>query len=151
MILLVRTLNEMLLPLGQAAQVPPLGLGLGTRTTAGAQWMAYGAQRGVAIGSPDFGMGAIEREGDWSRHLLESGTVMGLALIASRVAATLWLACLAVGAARRGASLPLLLVGLVGPLWLKGTLSQPTCLGFLVLGTGLLLTACRRARLESQG
>jgi len=142
MILLVRTLNEMLLPLSEAAQVPPLGLGLGTRTTAGAQWLAYGSQRGVLIGSPDFRMGSIEREGDWARLLLESGTVMGLALIASRVAATLWLFWLALRAARRGASLPLLLFGLIGPLWLKGTLSQPTSLGFLVLGTGLLLTAC---------
>lgn len=143
MILVVRTLNEMLLPLGQAAQVPPLGLGLGTRTTAGAQWMAYGSQPGVLIVSPDFRIGSILRESEWARHLLECGTVMGLALIAARVAGTLWLFWLALRAAQQGASLPLLLFGLVGPLWLKGTLSQPTSLGFLVMGTGLLLTACK--------
>ena len=53
-----------------------------------------------------------------------------------------WLSVLAWRQARRGNTLPLLMVSFALPLVFMGQTSQPTALGFIVLGAGLTLAAC---------
>ena len=53
-----------------------------------------------------------------------------------------WLSVLAWRQARRGNTLPLLLLSFASPLVSMGQTSQPTALGFIVLGAGLTLAAC---------
>jgi hypothetical protein len=50
--------------------------------------------------------------------------------------------------ARRGNAFPLIMGGYAVVLVLMGSTAQPTALGFLVLGAGLMLAACNPTKAE---
>ena len=87
-------------------------------------------------------------EDAWGSVLGELGPILGLAFIALRVCLALWLLRLGIRQARSGNTLPLILGGYALANVLLGQTSQPTALGFLVVGAGLMLAACNPTRQE---
>ncbi|WP_218081021.1 hypothetical protein [Anthocerotibacter panamensis] len=123
-----RVLDGYLGPFNTITQIPPLGIGLGMGTNAGAA---------ILTGKAAF----LLAEGEWGRILFESGPILGLSFILLRIALTVWLAWQSFRAAHRENILPLLLFGACALSLLNGQLGPPTILGFVVLGAGLCLSA----------
>jgi hypothetical protein len=110
------------------SKAPLFGYGLGVGTNAGAKFL---------IGRSVF----LLSEGEWSRILLESGPLLGIAYLAWRTALVGRIGWLAVKSVRHGNLLPLLLFSASFLPLLSGQLGQPTILGFAVFVTGLTLAA----------
>jgi hypothetical protein len=111
-----------------AFDAPVLGHGIGLGTNVGA--MRTSGRRIFLIG-----------ENAWGACIAELGPVLGLLYIGLRVAMTVWLVRLAWRQAVRGNAAPLILGGSALPTVFFGITSQPTSLGFIVVGTGLMLAA----------
>lgn len=109
-------------------ETPVLGYGLGYGTNAGAQWVT---------GS----LGFLLAEGEWSRLVLESGPILGLATLILRVCYTLAVFFHARRSVLAGEVLPMLLFGACVLLLFSGQFGQGTTMGFAVLGGGLVLAA----------
>jgi hypothetical protein len=107
---------------------PLFGYGLGVGTNAGAKFL---------IGRSVF----LLSEGEWSRILLESGPLLGIAYLAWRTALVGRIGWLTLKSVRRGNLLPLLLFSASFLPLLSGQLGQPTILGFAVFVSGLTLAA----------
>jgi hypothetical protein len=125
--------------LGALANVfdaPLLGHGIGLGTNVGA--MRAGGGRAFLIA-----------EGAWPATIGELGPILGLILLSVRVVLSIVLLRKAWGQARFGNSLPLILGGFALLGVVMGGTAQPTSLGFLVLGAGLMLASCNTARPES--
>ncbi|MDQ2867332.1 MAG: hypothetical protein M3R59_02815 [Verrucomicrobiota bacterium] len=112
--------------------IPFLGYGLGLGTNAGAQ---------ALVGRAAF----LLAEGEWSRVLLESGPVLGLAFLLWRVALTIRIGTACFRALNVPDILPLLLFSVGFILMLTGQFGQPTSLGFAVVVNGLCLAAASSA------
>lgn len=110
-----------------------VGIGLGTN---------IGAVR--ASGERSF----LVAEGAWASTVGELGPILGFLLIALRVVFGFSLLLLAILRAQKGNILPLVLGGSVLPMVFLGGTAQPTALGFLVFGSGLLLAACNSPKEE---
>jgi hypothetical protein len=110
------------------SRAPAFGYGLGVGTNAGAKFL---------IGRSAF----LLTEGEWSRILLESGPILGLAYIAWRCALVARVGWLCIKSVRVGNLLPILLFSAGFLPMLSGQLGQPTILGFAVLVIGLALAA----------
>lgn len=82
-------------------------------------------------------------ENEWTRHILESGPLLGGAFIVYRVALTAWMGGVAVRHAARHDPLPVLLLGTFFLTLINGIIGQPTVLGFLIFGGGLCLASMR--------
>ena len=119
-----------------ASVAPLLGCGLGIGTNAGA---------GILTGSRTF----LLAEGEWARAVMESGPFLGFAFIGLRIALLIYLCRCALGALNRGTILPTLLLGVVGIDLLTGQFSQPTAMGFIILGSGLCIAASRQVETET--
>jgi len=134
--LIDRVLGEFTEALGNLDKFPLSGYGLGLGTAGGAR---------LLIGRGTF----LLSENEWTRILLESGPILGLAFLAWRTAFTFRLLWLSVTALKRNLVLPILLFssGFVG--LLNGQLGQPTTLGFAVVLGGLCLAATRGEEGES--
>lgn len=129
-----RTLDDLTAGLYLAmGDISLTGEGLGMGTNVAAQFMTGELQFMLA-------------EGEWARLVLEMGPVLGLALIAIRVAIVLFMLRLSIGAIQRENHLPILLFGACFLLVLNGQWGQSTTLGFATLGAGLTLAATRRPR-----
>lgn len=109
-------------------EAPFLGFGLGVGTNGGARFLT---------GQNIF----LLSEGEWSRLILESGPMLGIAFIIWRCAFTFWIGRLCVGAVRAGHTLPLLLFSSGFMPLVTGQFGQPTVMGFVVLASGLVLVA----------
>jgi hypothetical protein len=110
------------------------GLGLGSH---------FGAER--VTGKRKFAIA----EGLWGSLLGELGPILGLIALAFRVTLAAWLAKLAWTCARRGNTLPLLMGSFAIPLVFMSPTGQPTWLGFIVIGAGLMLAGCRSQNEQS--
>jgi hypothetical protein len=108
--------------------VPIGGRGLGVGTSGGASFLT---------GEATF----LLAENEWSRILLESGPILGLAYIAWRAGLTIKLGIFSVDQVRRGNTLPLFLFSAGVFALLQGTFGQPTSLGFAVVFAGLAFAA----------
>jgi hypothetical protein len=126
-----RFLMEYLRPFLTISDAPFLGYGLGVGTNAGAAMLRGKVQFLLA-------------EGEWSRIMLESGPIFGLAFILLRVAMTANIGWRCLCRAAMGIYLPALLFGACGLNVMSGQLGQPTSLGFAVFGGGLCLAACNK-------
>jgi hypothetical protein len=109
-------------------KAPFFGYGLGVGTNAGAKFL---------IGRSVF----LLTEGEWSRILLETGPLLGIAYLAWRTALVARIGWLSLRSVRRGNLLPLLLFSASFLPLLSGQLGQPTILGFAVFVSGLVLAA----------
>jgi hypothetical protein len=109
-------------------KAPFLGYGLGIGTNAGAKFL---------VGRSMF----LLSESEWSRILLESGPVLGLAYLMWRCAIAARVGWLCLRSVRRGNMLPLLLFSSGVLPMISGQFGQPTILGFAVFATGLTLAA----------
>ena len=116
--------------LNEILDYPILGYGLGLGTH-------FGAQR--VTGKRKFAIA----EGLWGSLLGELGPILGLVGLAFRVGLAMWLAKLGWACSRRGNTLPLLLGTFAVPLMFMSPTGQPTWLGFVVLGAGLVLAGCK--------
>jgi len=112
-----------------AFDAPLLGHGIGLGTNVGA--MRASGKRRFLIG-----------EGAWPATIGELGPLLGLLLLGVRVAFGVWLLARAWTQAKLGNALPLVLGGFAVVLVVMGGTAQPTSLGFLVVGAGLMLAAC---------
>jgi hypothetical protein len=110
------------------SKAPLFGYGLGVGTNAGAKFL---------IGRSVF----LLSEGEWSRILLESGPLLGIAYLAWRTALVGRIGWLALKSVRRGNLLPLLLFSASFLPLVSGQLGQPTILGFAIFVSGLTLAA----------
>jgi hypothetical protein len=111
-------------------QSPFFGYGLGVGTNAGAK---------ILSGQTMF----LLTEGEWSRVVLESGPVLGLAYILWRFGLAAQMAWGCLKCLRLGNVLPLLLFSSGFMSLLNGQFGQPTILGFAVFTIGLTLAAMR--------
>ena len=102
-----------------------LGNGLGTATRAGS-----------ALGG---GMGGAEIS--WSRHVLESGLLLGGLFICWRIWLSKDILITCINAIKKGNYLAIFLFGASGPIILFAPYGQPTNLGFAAFGGGLCLAA----------
>ena len=109
---------------------PFFGVGLGVGTNVGAVLLSGKAQFLLA-------------EGEWSRNFLESGPFLGGAFVLYRLALAAWIGAASVRYVARRDPLPLLLFGSCFLLIINGNIGQPTGLGFMVLLSGLCLSAMR--------
>jgi len=109
-------------------KAPLLGYGLGVGTNAGAKFLT---------GRTTF----LLSEGEWTRILLESGPVLGLAYVLWRCGMVLRIGLLCARSVRLGNVLPLLLFSSCFLPLTNGQFGQPTVLGFAVFATGLALAA----------
>jgi len=108
---------------------PWLGAGLGMGTSVGA---------GLATGTRQF----LLAEGEWARVILESGPVLGLAVIALRIGIAVLLLRRALRALReRDDALPLLLLAAGMMDLVMGQWGQATVSGFAVFTAGLCLAS----------
>jgi hypothetical protein len=111
-------------------KAPFLGYGLGIGTNAGAN---------ILTGHSMF----LLTEGEWSRVVLESGPLLGLAYIFWRVALTARIGWECIKSLKLGNLLPLFIFSAAFLSMLNGQFGQPTILGFAVLGAGLALAATK--------
>jgi hypothetical protein len=109
-------------------RVPLGGYGLGVGTSGGASFLT---------GEASF----LLAENEWSRILLESGPILGLAFLIWRSALTFKLGYLAIRQIRAGNTLPIFLFSAGLFVVLQGPFGQPTSLGFAVVFAGLCLAA----------
>lgn len=123
-----RVLGGYVEPLRLLTTVPLGGFGLGVGTNGGAVFLT---------GEADF----LLSENEWSRILLESGPILGLAFLVWRCALVYKIGCFAIGQIRRGNTLPLFLFSACVFILLQGPFGQPTSLGFAVVLAGLCLAA----------
>ncbi len=127
----MRYLRDLIGPLMIVDRTPILGYGLGVGTNVGA---------GLLTGE----MGFLLSEGEWGRHIMETGPILGLAFIIYRTGLVVWMLRLSVQRARAGSILSLLLFGSIGLDVLRGQIGQATTLGFVALSSGLCLAALPR-------
>ncbi len=111
-------------------RAPPLGIGLGIGTNAGAQML--NRQREFLLG-----------EGEWQRVIMESGPILGAGYLVLRVGSFLMVLDAGISGYRRGLSLPLLLAGAASVDLVTGQFGQPTALGFAVFTAGLGIAAAQ--------
>jgi hypothetical protein len=109
-------------------RVPLGGYGLGVGTSGGASFLT---------GQASF----LLAENEWSRILLESGPILGLAFLIWRTAITFKIGYFAVRQIREGNTLPIFLFSAGLFVLLQGPFGQPTSLGFAVVFAGLCLAA----------
>lgn len=119
-------------------RVPLGGYGLGVGTSGGASFLT---------GEASF----LLAENEWSRILLESGPILGLAFLIWRTAVTLKLAWFSIGQVRMGNTLPVFLFMAGVFVVLQGPFGQPTSLGFAVVFAGLCLAARPPAPVAEDG
>ncbi|CAN5411756.1 hypothetical protein BH20VER3_BH20VER3_10170 [soil metagenome] len=109
-------------------RVPLGGYGLGVGTSGGASFLT---------GQASF----LLAENEWSRILLESGPILGLAFLIWRTAITFKLGWFSIRQIKAGNTLPIFLFMAGLFVVLQGPFGQPTSLGFAVVFAGLCLAA----------
>ena len=109
-------------------KAPFFGYGLGVGTNAGAKFLT---------GTQMF----LLSESEWARIFLESGPVLGLALVLCRLGIVFYVGRLCLISVKHGNVLPLLLFSSSFLPLISGQFGQPTVLGFSVFVTGLALAA----------
>ncbi|HEY1583100.1 MAG TPA: hypothetical protein VGF73_08380 [Chthoniobacterales bacterium] len=109
-------------------RVPLGGYGLGVGTSGGASFLT---------GQASF----LLAENEWSRILLESGPILGLAFLIWRCAITFKIGIFSIRQVRVGNTMPLFLFSAGLFVVLQGPFGQPTSLGFAVVFAGLCLAA----------
>ena len=122
-----------LLGLGMLPEVPLPGAGIGLGTNVGAK---------LATGERAF----LVAEGAWGGTIGELGPVLGVVLLLMRLALACTMTIAAVSQALKKNTLPLILCSSALPDMILGGTAQPTSLGFLVVGAGLVLAACNPTR-----
>jgi len=130
-----RVAGSTVLVLLSALDAPLLGSGIGLATNVGAMRVA---------GKRTF----LVAEGAWPSAIGELGPILGLTLIGVRLALAAFLALRAWKEAKRGNPLALTLGGYALSAVVMGDTAQPTALGFIVVGAGLMLAACSPTRAE---
>ncbi len=126
--LISRTFSGFVEPFHALDRIPVAGYGLGIGTNGAARFL---------VGRATF----LLAENEWSRILLESGPLLGLAFLLWRTILAFRIGYFAVRAVGQGHILPIFLFGTgVFPL-LNGSFGQPTSLGFAVVLNGLCLAA----------
>lgn len=131
--LVLRVLSDFVRPIGVAESVSWAGEGLGMGTIGGSA---------LLTGNRAFSSGG-ESESEWSRHVIESGPVLGYAFIFFRIYLLVYLFRIALKSGRLGNSLPLVLLGSIAYALLLGQLGQSTIAAFIVFTSGMVLAACR--------
>ncbi len=106
-----------------------LGQGLGTGTVAARSLVQ------ATDSQPEWA------ETEWSRVLLESGPILGLAYLILRASIVIAAYAQSLQAARGGNLLPIALFGAAGPTFLTGQFGQPTSQGGAAISMGLCLAA----------
>jgi hypothetical protein len=135
--LVERTIKSFTESLMVVNRVPLGGYGLGVGTSGGASFLTGQAAFLLA-------------ENEWSRVLLESGPVLGLAFLIWRSAVVIQLFRFAIREVRAGNTLPLLLFAAGVFVFLEGPFGQPTTLGFAVVLMGLAFAATPKDRVEPE-
>jgi hypothetical protein len=114
-------------------EVPLAGAGIGLGTNVGAK---------LSTGERAF----LIAEGAWGSMIGELGSLLGVLLLLWRTSLAMLMVAAAVVEAMRKNTLPLILGSSALPAMVLGGTAQPTALGFLVVGSGLMLAACNPAR-----
>ena len=117
-------------PFEYMLDMPLFGYGLGVGTNVGAK---------LLTGQTDF----VLAEDEWERVMCESGAILGLAYVLTRLLMALQLGAMAARACRIGHFLPLLLFGACAVPIFAGQFGQSTTLGFACFAGGLCLAAMR--------
>lgn len=128
---LMRVLKGFIEPFLELERAKFLGAGLG---------MGTNAAGGLLTGQRSFG---LNTENEWSRHILESGMILGGAFIIWRLALLFQLLRVSLTALKALNPLPMLLFASSFLLLLWGPIGIPMTLGFVVMGAGMTLAAAK--------
>jgi hypothetical protein len=134
--LLGRTFSGFTEPFYALNRIPLVGYGLGVGTNGAARFL---------VGRATF----LLAENEWSRVLLESGPVLGLAFLLWRTILACRIGYLSMRAISHGQILPIFLFGTGFFPLLNGSFGQPTIMGFAVVLNGLCLAAMNSSETES--
>jgi len=104
-------------------------------------WIGYGLGIGTNAGATLATGHSTTVEGEWARIVMESGPLLGCALILWRVWLLGYLLRESLKLCLNGHVLPLLLCAAAAQLLLIGQWGRPTTLGFCIFSTGLCLTS----------
>jgi hypothetical protein len=115
-----------------ANQSPLFGQGIGMGTNVGAMRLK---------GAMEF----LVAESEWGLIMGELGVFLGGLYISFRVFIAIYLLILAFKNAFKGDTLPLILSAFVFPSLILGQTFQPTSLGFIIFGAGLMYASCNSA------
>ena len=107
-----------------------------------AGWLGNGIGSGTRAGAA-LGRG-VGYELDWSRHIYENGSILGVLFVFIRFWIIRDLLHVCISAIKRNSYLAILLWGAAAPVILFGILGQPTNLGFAAFGGGLCLAAAKK-------
>ena len=130
-----RMLSGFTEPLQILNKAPFWGYGLGVGTNGGARFLT---------GRSAF----LLTENEWSRIILESGPILGLAFLFWRTALAFYIGYLVLKQLMLGRTLPIFLFGAGFFALLNGSFGQPTSLGFAVVLNGLCLAAMNGPKTE---
>lgn len=109
-------------------QVPFWGVGMGLGTNVASQ---------LLYGKSSF----LVAEDEWGRIIGESGIVLGILIIAIRLTLAFKFIRLSVSNLRINNTLPCMVLSFCFPLLIQGQWSQPTALGFAIVGAGLFIAS----------
>ncbi|WP_218145393.1 hypothetical protein [Parapedobacter koreensis] len=118
-------------------QTPLFGYGLGLGTNVGSQ---------ISTGGLTF----VISEGEWGRLIGEMGFFLGMIIIIARILLVIKLGSKSYQRLANNDILPWLLFSFALLLVLQGQWSQPTSLGFVVFGGGLIIASFRTNKLETE-
>lgn len=130
-ILQSRILQDFTRPFEIIYEVPTFGYGLGSGTIVGS--VLLGGNKGFTYGR--------DSERELTRHVLESGPILGLLFVAFRFWLFFTFFYRSLFHASKGNLLPVLLFSVVGVLILNGQLAQTTLQGFTALLGGFFLAS----------
>lgn len=119
--------------LEMVSKAPFAGAGIGLGTNVGAK---------IATGERAF----LIAEGAWGATIGELGPVLGAGLLVMRLSLAFLMVVAAVAQSLKKNTLPMTLCSSALPALVLGGTAQPTALGFLVLGCGLVFAACNPNR-----
>ena len=90
-------------------------------------------------------------ENEWSRHILESGVILGFAFIFWRLTLLVHLLRVSLKALKALNPLPMLIFSSCFVLVLNAPMGIPMTLGFVVMGAGMTLAAAKESTVEEPG
>jgi hypothetical protein len=134
-VLIDRYLGALINSVSAKSGVPFFGYGLGTFSNVGSVWLSGKTVLGIA-------------EGEWGRQIGESGLILGLIVVFSRIGFSYQLSLLALRKLGQGDLLPWTLLSFFLLNFPQGSWAQPTSLGFSTILAGLVIASLNMTNLN---
>jgi hypothetical protein len=136
-VLLDRYLGGLINSISFQSGIPFFGYGLGKFSSVGSLLLSGRIASGIG-------------EGEWGRLIAESGSILGLVVVFSRIAFSIQIIWLAFKKLGQGDLLPWVLLGFFLLTFPQGNWAQPTSLGFSTILAGLILASLNKRIIKNE-